>query len=407
MYIKTRKNMVFNGEKQINNVLVLGLVFRLLFLAVVLLAFSGTRNLYMFSDDRNYEILARRYLESASGVIDINAFKSIGASNYLQVFWPWVVCAFGYIFRTEYAGRFINILLSAVIIKIIYNLVVLIAEDEKMALRAAEMYAFFPACVIFSCFSFKDTYISLAVFYTFETMIFFQNNRSLTIKRIIINVMLLIGLYFSRGAVTELLIIFFLGLVLVEAKKERKIIRFWIVILLIAILFGKYYQEIQGVFKKKLEDYFFTDYARTTEATIAAIRIDSIWQIWKLPLAYMFALLNPFTLWVYNPSVSTICAFLYSIGNVTVFPIAIGNVLYVFKQKENAYFWITSMIIYLSTIIMSLGISRHYFFLYPMMLINYVLYSRKATVKERINLRWATIGLIGLVAVLSVRKAIY
>ena len=315
------------------------------------------------------------------------------------------MCISGYIFRTEYAGRIVNIIMSAIITIIIHDMTFDISNNHKTAIKAAKMYSYFPTTVIFSCFPFKDVYITLSVFFTFQTIIHIQKGEKLSIKRMIINTFLLIGLYYSRGAITELLIIFILLLFVFDSLKKKKRFRLCLAILITLLSANMFTQSVILSFTKKLNDYFYTDFARNVDSTIALIRIDSFSQIWKLPFAYIFALLNPFTMNWFEPAKSgSVWAYLYSMGNIVAYPIAIGNVYYFFKHKRNLYIWMTSLVMYLSVVIMSLGISRHYFFLYPMSLVNYSLFTEEARTSEKNNVMIGAAILSFLVMLISIAR---
>lgn len=392
--------------QSIDSVIIIGLLLRITILFFILFVFKDFIDIYMFADDVNYEKLALRYLQSATSVIDYDTFASIGGAGYLQVFWPWVLCISSYLFKTQFAGRFINILLSTIIIKIIYNLVFEISDNTKTALKAAKMYAFFPASAIFCCFPFKDIYISLVVFFTFHSMVLIQSDTKLSLKRSVVNIALLVGLYFARGAVTELLIIFILGQLLVESYQKKRYDRLLMDFALTGVFIILFAQDISIAFSKKMNDYFYTDFARTTGTAIAIVRIDSIYQIWKLPLTYAYSLLNPFTLNLFTRADSeSIWSHIVSVGNIVIYPVAIGNIFYIFKKKHNLYLWTTSLIMYLAVIVMSLGISRHYYFLYPLALVNYSLFLERSRAAERNNIKIGTICLIVLVYLISILRS--
>ena len=403
------KNEVYELEyynhRRINNTLILGFLIRLFFLLLVLFVFSESTEIFMFTDDAKYEMLALNYINNANTLIDKNAFKSAGGFGYLQAFWPWVMCISSFILKTEYAGRILNIILSTIIIRIVFNLTLYVSWNERTALQAAKMYAYFPATVLFCCFPFKDVFITLVVFFTFESIVIRQKFKAINKNRVVINILLLACLYYSRGAVTEIMVAFILGLLLYEYAKEKKYTSMLFATIAILICIYLFSQSVYSAFTMKVNDYFFTDYARNIGTTIALIRIDSIMQIWKLPFAYAYSLLNPFTLNIFSfyPN-ETVWAHFAAIGNMVVFPIAIGNIIYVVKRKKNYYLWFTSLLMYLAVIVMSLGISRHYFFLYPMELINYSLFYEESNKGERRIVRWGSALMLSFVLIISIMR---
>ena len=77
---------------------VFGFVLRLAFLLIILTVGRELSTPYFIADDIKYESLAEIYIKTARQVIDIDVFKDITA-GYLQLFWPWLMCVSGYLFK--------------------------------------------------------------------------------------------------------------------------------------------------------------------------------------------------------------------------------------------------------------------------------------------------------------------
>lgn len=389
IYLENYSKINISRKLELKKLLVIALVLRIFLCIFILVIGKEIGELYFISDDKMYESLAKSYLITSNSIFDVEALKQIGATQYLQVFWPYVVCVFAYLFRSIYAARFLNVVLSIIAVKLIYDLVLNISENHKTAMRAAKLYAFLPYPLLVCCFPIKDIYLTVAVLYTFILFVKFQNRKTISLKNYFICILLLIGVYFTRGAVVEIMALFLIAFVIMRFYKSKKIGAIFVCILFAIILLYFFGGKILDSFKTKIDDYGGKGQSGTM---ISLIQMGNITEIYKLPFAYFFASLQPFTLPLSSASILNIWGQIIYYGNLTIVPIACGNFLYIFIKKKNFLFWICSAVVYCAVISLSLGVFRHYLFLLPIELINYSLYCEHSSTIKRDILLFFTCG---------------
>ena len=377
--IEQDENMDRHNLKRL---LINALIIRIFICALILVVGKSINEIYFISDDVAYENLAKAYLQSASSPFDLSALTLIGATGYLQVFWPYVVCISAYVFRSIYAARFINVFLSIVTVKLIYSLTKSISKNHTTAMCAAKIYAYLPYPILVCCFPIKDIYLTVAVLYIFDIFVAFQNMQKITIVQYILSILLLFGTYFTRGGVVEMMSLFFIAFVIKRFADTHNYVAIMFSIIIAFVFLYAFGGLILNSFNTKIGNY--GEYAQM-DTTISAIQMSSITQIYKLPFTYFFASLQPIPLSLFTPENGKIWSQLIYYGNLTIIPIACGNFLYVFYRKQNRLFWICSVVMYCAVITLSLGIFRHYLFLLPLEMINYSLYMENATSVKRTN----------------------
>ena len=372
-----------------------GFLLRLFVLVFVLIIATGWTDPYFISDDISYDDIARGYLLGARGLFDVQLFDSL-AGGFLQPLWPWVMCLSTYIFRSIYAARVLNIVLSTMCIKEIYNLTLTISGNKKTSLLAARLFAFLPLSVIVCCFPIKDIFLTYAALYAFNTFVKFQKAEKIGVSRFVISAALLVGVYFTRGAVTELMLLFFAVAFISCFIRKRNYIGVISSILICLILFLLFKNSIIEAFDTKLEDY--GDYAMMEGGSI--VRMAGVSQLYKMPLAYFWATLQPAKLDFNYATNVTWWLNIMSYLNVSMYPIAVGNFLYIFAKKKNFYFWISSLVMYCAIIYLVLGVFRHYLFLLPVQIINYALF------RERRKGNWLLIatGAGGMIILVTLKN---
>lgn len=360
--------------------LLLGSLFvRLIACAAVLIIGNIIGELYFISDDINYEKMALDYLLIASSPIDAEAFVSVGASGYLQLFWPYVMCITAYIFKTIYTARFINVILSVIAVKYVYDLTYAVSENERTAMRAAKLYAFLPYPVISCCFPIKDIFLTVAVLSAFTLFVKFQKNQKVRLSGVIIFALLMIGAYFARGGVVEVLGLFFMIFVFkrfYDNKNTFALILSVLLAILALVFLGEYIIE---AFAIKVEDYGEVANAGSL------MQIGSIYEIYKLPVTYFVTSMMPVTFKVFGESDLSIWYQIMTHANLSLIPIAVGNFMYIFCKKKNFLFWISSLTMYCAVIILSSGVFRHYMFLFPIAIVNFSMYMEENTDTVRQN----------------------
>jgi len=333
---------------------------------------------YFISDDIQYEELVKNYLLYAKFPIDVDAFDKIGAGGYLQVFWPWVICVTGYITQFVYAGRIVNVILSVLSIREVYNLTYNLSKRSETALFSAKVFAYLPLLVISCCFPIKDIFLMFAMLRIFNLLLVVINSGTLSVKEVIICAFLAFCIYWTRGAVIEVIAIFFCCAILFSRNRS-----IWVKCVLFTfclVLLYTWSNSILNSFDTKIEDY--RDYA-LMDTTISNIQMKNITEIYKWPLSYLFATVQPMTTKLFSPSIN----FWYGVlcyANLTVYPFAIANFLYIFDKKHNLLFWLLTTIMYTAVFSLSLGIFRHYLFLFPLVIVNCSLYFENKT-KRRVQ----------------------
>lgn len=359
---------------------------------IIMLSIKSRVAPYFIADDISYEATAQRYLFGAAGVFDFPYLNRM-LDDYIQPFWPMVLCLSAKLFGTIYAGRMINILLSTACIPVIYKTVLLLSGNAKTAKTAGKLFAFLPLPVLVCCFPIKDTFLTLTVLYAFYMFLLVSKEQHVGFFRLALCAVGLVCTYFTRGAVAELMLIFFFMLWINALIKEKRYIALCGVVLLAGVLLVFFGKDVLESFQTKIDDYSNQE----SQGALAMLQMTSITQIYKLPFAYAFATLQPMTLNYLGKS-SSFWMWLMSFSNITMYPVAIANMLYVVCKKHNFLYWLCGLVMYCAIISMCLGIFRHYMFLLPLQIINCALcFDRKKPGMKQLVL----LGSMGMVALVS------
>ena len=357
-------------RNKIKKTIIYGCLLRFAFLIIVI-SLKDYIPPYALSDDEHYEDIATTYFYTARTSFDFTLATMLHFNDLLQFLWTYIVCFTSKIFGTIYGARIFNCLISSTNIYIVYQLTKSITKDAQISLRAARLYAFIPFAWMFCVFPFKDTFLSCCVLYVLWTLVQWQNNDSVNLRKIAISVVCCICIFFTRGAVVEFLGMAAISFLAVRFYQNNKRFQFALLIIFTIILliyFGSYAIEAAD---KKVEDYGNED--NVSSGMLGIIQIKSLSDLWKFPLGYMFALFQPIVLKIALFDLFSKFNWLNVIGlcNIATYPIAFGNMAYVFCRKHNALFWAVTFVMYGAVICLSLGTFRHYMFLYPVLLINY------------------------------------
>lgn len=367
---------LMNPPKSIFRILIYGFMIRLILLIILLIVKLLTDlEPYLYIDDVAYEQLALFYMNNAKSIVDYSVFVNSGASGYLNTFWPWVVSISAYITKSIYTIRFINIILSTFTIYIIYKIVYSLSKDDYTSKLAAKLYAFMPYAIIPSLFPIKDVFIAFSVFYILEIFLRIQIQKKIKFYEVLMVILLLYFLWLTRGAITEFLILICILLVFNRFIKSKKYTYLLIFLVVSAIIFFVFGNQIILSFEEKIAAYF--SYSRE-DSNLALIRIDTLYDFWKFPFTFFFALLQPLSISLQYVNNVSLYSNLLSYLNIIAIPIAIGNMIYIFIKKHNFIYWFTTLILYFSVIVLSLGISRHYMFLLPLTYINFALFVNRS-----------------------------
>lgn len=382
-------------KNSINRIVILGFLLRLAIL-ILILSLKSKVSPYFLGDDWKYETTAYQYLFFNEKAIDLELIKSL-TKGYARPFWPYVMCISAGLFNSMFVGRFLNILMSAVCIRIVYNIVGLLTGKEKPALLAAKLFAFLPVTVLTCCFPIKDIFLTMTVMYAFYIFLLVYYKQKLPAWKVLLCIAGLVGTYFTRGAVVELMAAFFVVHLLDSYIKRKKYARVAAIVLVALVVFLVFRKTIIQAFVTKIQDY--SGYNQNSTGLLSNLQMKNWWEVYKIPGAYLFATLQPMTLDLLNLDFSNLWNRLVYFTNIAIYPVAIANAIYIFQKKHNLVFWLTGVIIYCAIVSMCLGIFRHYLFLLPLEIINCALYFDRTEGKRRQELTFGSIGL--LLAVLA------
>lgn len=334
----------------------------------------------MESDDLRYEAGALIYSQNAQSIVDIGAYvdaylivgDSTGLSDSIEI-WYWILCVLMFIFHDGIVVKVINIIIGVGCVALIYKLCKLTYPDNgKIAEKAAKLYAFFPYPVFFSCFLYKDQFLTLIILSIIY--IVYKYDSIFTIKRLLSLSFLLAIFTMIRSGLLPILIVC-IGLILLK-KSGRKIalnLR-TITLLLIAAVISYYLFKLYAeVIAHKLEAYVLgrVGSADLKDSSIQYFLINNVWDAWKLPFSFVFTLVQP----LYTGGRFISWESFISVLNIVFIPVVIGNFVYMFKKsKGDSTLWLAMMLLYAVMLIVSMGVGRHFYYLLPFPIIFYADY---------------------------------
>ena len=362
-------------KPQLRNTIIFGFLLRLTMLCVILYALGDIWDIYYLEDDKSFEELAGKYLYNARGLIDVELMRDF-TKGWQSPFWAYVLCISAKLFSYAAAPRYINIVLSTVCIGIVYHLCYEVSENHKTALTAARLFAYLPFSILVPCFPIKDIFIMVSVMYAFYLFVRIQKDRKVSILQLVLCSAALIGVFFTRGGVTELLLIFLMIYYFQKLyRKKRHLAALFFLFGAVFVLIA-FRSTIFAAFEEKVDTY--SSYGAEDASGLNAIRVTGVMDFYKLPLAYAFAMLQPLKMELFTMAADTRpWRMVMAYTNMTMYPVVIGAWLYTFVKKHNLFFWLSSFVMFCAVIILSLGVSRHYLFLFPIHLINYSLYTEE------------------------------
>lgn len=384
---------------QVRNAMLFGFLLRLMVLILIVYVLSGVWDVFYIEDDKKYEELAATYAYNAHGILDLDLFNDL-TKGYAEYFWPFVICFTTKLTGIEYMGRFINIVLSTLCIPVVYKLAYAVGRQEKSAVMAARLFAYLPLPILVACFPIKDIIIMLGALYVFYVYVLIQSSMRVTVPQIVLCIVALLAVYYTRDAVTVLMLLFLVVYFLQKLYKERKY--FAAVMLLIGsiALIVSFSSSLFSIFQNKVDVY--GGYGAEDAVGLNVIRVTGLADIYKLPLAYGFAMLQPMKMSLFELG-DDVRPWRTVIGysNITMYPVAVGSFLYLFCKKHNLFFWLSSFVMFASVIVLSLGVSRHYLFMLPITIINYSLYMSENKSRRRTLVILGTFALFALVCLYS------
>lgn len=367
------------GKLNINQICSIGLVLRLMMLAIVL-SYSkdistGLLGSTSLNDDVRYLEIAEMYAKSANHIIDVPAFintlNAIETGYYHDSFtsmWYWIVCVLCYLLRSEILLKIVNILFAVISIRCVYDICKR-EFGEKTAKLASSLYAFFPYPIIFSCFLYKDQFYTMITLLLFRTALKCAGNVKL--KDIIWMTLLVIVSMLTRTGLIVLVVAAVFWILYKKGNYKINATTLFIVIPIIIIVASYIIYVSWEPIQRKMLAYVL-EYSQDSESGyLDAFLIKKPSEIYRYPFSYFVTLLLPLNLTFQINNWMSIAGLL----NVVSIPIAIGNILYLinFRKKKTYLYWIMQLF-YLLTITTSLGIVRHQFYLQPFMMMIFAVY---------------------------------
>ena len=367
------------GKLNIKQICIIGFVLRLLMLAIVLITgdsiSTGLLGSTIINDDVRYLEIAETYAKSANFIIDVPVFQStldsIETGYFHEAFtslWDWVVCILYYILRSEALVKIVNISFAIISVKCIYDICI---EEfgKRTAKLASSLYSFFPYPIIFSCFLYKDQ------FYTMITLLIIRAALKcaghIKLKDILWITLLVIASMLTRSGLVVLVVAVVFLIILKKGQYKIKSTTIFIVVPIALMIAGYILSLSWESIQRKLLAYVYEFTLDSEKDTIDFFLIKTPSQIWKYPLSLCFLLFQPLKLSLKVACWMDVAGFL----NIVSVPLAIGNILYLsaFKIKKSYLYWVFQLF-YFVTIITSLGIVRHQYYLQPFMMIIFANY---------------------------------
>lgn len=363
----------------INRTLFVALLLRLLMLAMIYnlsstlpsMGFFGDTSLH---DDFRYIKGAEIYSQTADKIIDTDAFArayallgdGTGYSNSIfdsTPLWYWTCCIIVYFTKTTLSIRIVNIFFAVLSIKYVCKIVLQIYGRDS-ALTACKILTYMPYFVIFSCFTYKDTFVSLCTFYIMSWAVYYKKNKKVKFRNKILTVFLTsLALLLTRGGLSVLFLVImgvylYSDFIVSRGISKKKLLLAVPLLIICSIMLINFWDVILYKFEWYVGD-------RSIDNTIGVgkiVKISRIVDIWKLPLAFLFSVINPIDIYF---KVKTWYEVVCNL-NFTLVPISIGAFMYiVFLKKRDLSLFIMCACYYSITIISSVLIFRQVYSLLP------------------------------------------
>jgi hypothetical protein len=332
---------------------------------------SGFNGDTYLKDDVRYAKGALYYSQNADNLIDYEvftySFEQFGDfTGYAETFsfWYWFVCIVTYLFKYILALRIINILFAVLTAYYIYKLGSIIF-NKKVGKYALIFYCFNPYFIFFSLFIYKDQFIALILVQLFYYLYsYFISNKN----KYLFYVLIVLALFsFLRSGFSIILIASVLVLFVIREKEysnrfNLKKFFYFLPIFIASVYFTTFYFiDNFDTIQRKLVAYVI-ERAISESDTIAMFQISSFSDFYKLPFSFIFALLQPINL---TSKILSVSGFVGVINLFGIF-LASGNILALFDKKIRGlnFTWIINAL-FIITLITSLGVSRHYYFMLP------------------------------------------
>lgn len=319
-------------------------------------------------DDVRYEAGAMLYANTADRIIDKEAFaRAYGAFDDWTGYdpsifsatplWYWIVCIICYIFGNIVFVRLINIIIAATAVYYLYKLVEHM-YGEQTALLASRLLAFLPYPIVFSCFSYKDSLVMTIIIYLLYHAVKYRDTKKIRLKTLFYVLISALSLLLIRGGISAIFLVLCFSVALFNGEKRgRRQFAQKLCLVIIASVIGAYvlYSSFD-IIVLKIQAYI-VNRDLSDQGGIALVSITSLKDIYKLPIAFLFAIIMPIGFDGINSWLSVI-----SVLNVCMAPIAIGATLDILLHNKREFFFIMACYGYYAiSIVASIGIFRHYY----------------------------------------------
>ncbi len=328
-------------------------------------------------DDVRYLAGAELYIESATSIVDFDAlFKAFdevepwGTHDEKSVeLWYYIICAGMYLLRSEFLLRLINVLFAVLSVKCIYDICILL-YGRRIAQLASCLYSFLPYPVLFSCFLYKDQ------FYTLLTVIIIRKSircaGHISIYDLMQIIILLIVSMLTRTGLIVYVLTCVILIIIHQGKYKISIGTLLMFFSLLSIIIGYIiYISWEDIIYKIT--YYILDYYKEGDGIINYFTIKTPSQLYRYPLAFFFLLIQPLNYKLDLKTWMDIAGLL----NIVGIPVALGNFYYfinIFKYRTKSFFYWLLQPFYFFTILTSLGIVRHHYFLLAFSVIFFSIY---------------------------------
>lgn len=364
-----------NTENRNNNIFKIflyAILIRLLFLTITII-FRSSIPPTLYTDDQFYTSIAEKYLSISRYLFDRSAFLASGGSLTDDPLYYLLITLVTYVTRSTLSLRLLNIIFSSLCIFPIYSIVRRYG-NEKQAGLAIIIFSLLPYGIISSVFVIKDIFLMYIFLAVINQIDIYSINKKM--GRLVWIVFLLVLIYFSREGIAEIVLLYFLITILWKHLKKvplaLSLISLIVIVALVYINAPVYFKSII----EKIEYYIV--YERVS-SPLSIVRIDNVLDFYKIPFLYLFALIQPIEITFPLTSWFRIL----TLANLSLLPIALSNLIYLILRRKYSVpiYWFT-FLLFFGTIVLSIGISRHYLFLLPFSIINFVFLISRTSRKD-------------------------
>lgn len=394
-----QKYVEFNNDKlpkKVKRIVICALILRLIMLLVIAVGDGFQQEGFLSStiraDDWRYLRGAEIFSNNTSGLFDLSAFTKAYASLEDWVgysiqskglfsatpLWYFISCFVTYVFKSSWIVRILTACLGAAAIIYIYKFTLYI-YGRKTALLSSRLVAFLPYTVIFSCFAYKDHLMMTVMFYIFYKAAKFRRLKEIKpFEIVMVAVCAIVMMLLRSGFSVVILGVAFVIAADINFKRMnlKKTAYYGIIAAGVLAFVIAFWATIQF----KLTHYTVDRRESIATNTISFLMISSVFDIYKLPFAYLFAAVSPVEPFCSTGTWYAVVANL----NIIMCPISVGSLFYAIQKKRDWNVYLGTMILFVFTIVTSLNIFRHYYSLMPFLFIYFSEFQIKASGVKKI-----------------------